>query len=313
MNKKNEINPVVSVRLMVFNNSDFIREALDSVLMQKLNVPFEIVIGDDFSTDGTLEILEEYQNKYPDIINLLKRSKGDNYHQKRKNGNHLVNFKDILENCKGKYIALLDGDDYWDDPLKLQKQIDFLETHSEYTICFHKVLELDEINGKPKRIFPNEDYNTVYTISDYIENNLTATCSLFFRKDAVFPLPSWFLLLPFADLAIVLIAMKNSNGKGMLLNECMGVYRLHSGGIHGSLHKNNKSLIKAYKQHVKFTELIANNLLIESQYQKNLAFKKLNTFKILRKLSWRENFLISYFKFGIFELIQKVKLKLLYK
>ncbi len=118
---------------MTYNQAPFIAEAIESCLMQKTDFGFEIIIGDDFSTDGTKEICEEYAIKYPEKIKLLARRIGDEYWQKRQKLGRLYNFVDIIENCNGKYIALLDGDDYWIDPLKLQKQVDFLEENNN---CF---------------------------------------------------------------------------------------------------------------------------------------------------------------------------------
>src|SRR5690606_15395238 len=120
------INYTVSVRLMTFNHAPFIREAIESILMQKTNFFVEVVVGDDFSTDSTLDILKQYESTENIHIKILERRIGDQYWQKRQRHGRFYNFYSILENCNGKYIALLDGDDYWTDPLKLQKQIDFL-------------------------------------------------------------------------------------------------------------------------------------------------------------------------------------------
>src|SRR5690606_33947270 len=125
------INYTVSVRLMTFNHAPFIREAIESILMQKTNFFVEVVVGDDFSTDSTLDILKQYESTDNIHIKILNRKKGDEYWFKRQERGRSYNFQNILENCTGKYVALLDGDDYWIDPLKLQKQVDFLEENPD--------------------------------------------------------------------------------------------------------------------------------------------------------------------------------------
>ncbi len=123
---------LVSVRLMTFNHVQYIANAIDSVLMQKTKFYIELVIGDDFSTDGTSEIIRRYRSTSNVDVKVLERKIGDQYWKNRKEKGRLYNFINIINNCNGKYIAFLDGDDYWTDPYKLQKQVDFLEQNSEY-------------------------------------------------------------------------------------------------------------------------------------------------------------------------------------
>ncbi len=123
---------LISVRLMTYNHVNYIAKAIESVLMQKTNFNVELVIGDDFSTDGTMDILEKYQSTPNVDIKILNRKIGDKYWTMRQEKGRLYNYVNIIDNCIGKYIALLDGDDYWIDPNKLQIQIDFLENNPEY-------------------------------------------------------------------------------------------------------------------------------------------------------------------------------------
>ena len=109
---------MISVGVMGYNQESFVREAMDSILAQQCSYPFEIVIGDDASTDNTRAILEEYQQKHPDIIRLLPKAP---------NKGVLKNYASVIKACTGKYIAFCHCDDYWHDPLKLQKQVDFLK------------------------------------------------------------------------------------------------------------------------------------------------------------------------------------------
>ncbi|MEZ4781129.1 MAG: glycosyltransferase [Flavobacteriaceae bacterium] len=119
-------NPLVSVVVGVYNHERFIKLCLNGILMQKTDFKYEIILGEDASTDGTREICKEYAKRFPDKIKLFLRSRKDVIYI---NGNATgrYNFIENLKACQGKYIALCDGDDYWTDPLKLQKQVDFLK------------------------------------------------------------------------------------------------------------------------------------------------------------------------------------------
>ena len=124
---------MVTVRCVTYNQVNYIRKCLEGIVMQKTNFPFEAIVHDDASTDGTTEVVREFAEKYPEIIKPLYETEN----QWSKNNGAIAKVMD--ENTRGKYIAPCDGDDYWTDPLKLQKQVDFLESHDDYTLihtCF---------------------------------------------------------------------------------------------------------------------------------------------------------------------------------
>ncbi len=129
--KKNIQKPMVQIVCVTYNQKDYIKEALDSFLMQKTNFKFEVLVGDDCSTDGTTEIVAEYAKKYPDIIKHIHR---------QPNMGCLANFMDLCESVTAKYAAFCDGDDYWTDENKLQKQFDFMEKNEDVNICAHRIL-----------------------------------------------------------------------------------------------------------------------------------------------------------------------------
>ncbi len=131
--------PLVSVRMIAWNNEKYIREAIESVLYQKVNFEYEILIADDASTDNTPKILAEYQERYPELITVFYRETNVGIQR---------NTDKLTCKCRGKYIAVLEGDDYWCDDTKLQRQIDYLETHSKVTATAHNVLCVDA-DGKP--------------------------------------------------------------------------------------------------------------------------------------------------------------------
>src|SRR5262245_28919719 len=130
--------PLVSISCMTYNHAAFIRTCLDHLLVQKTNFPFEIMIHDDASTDGTREIIEEYVSKYPEIIFPFYQK--ENQYSKGVRG---LSSRYNYPRCRGKYVAICEGDDYWTDPYKLQKQVDFLESHEDYVMAYHDFRALD--------------------------------------------------------------------------------------------------------------------------------------------------------------------------
>jgi glycosyltransferase involved in cell wall biosynthesis len=148
--------PVVSVFNWVYNHKEFIRESIESILMQKTTFPVEIIIHDDASSDGTKEIILEYQNKHPQLFrNIL--------HEKNQWSQGKSVMTPLLEKPKGKYISLTHGDDYWTDPLKLQKQVDFLESNTEYIMLSHDIIAVNEKNVR----LPE------YELHDYHKNDIS--------------------------------------------------------------------------------------------------------------------------------------------
>lgn len=171
-----ERNNIVAVFCMTFNQAAFIRQTIEGFLMQQTNFPFIVVLHDDASTDGTIEIIKEYQTKYPDIIKPIFEE--SNLYSKV--GYQGV-FKVIVPQLNAKYVAICDGDDYWIDPLKLQKQVDFLESHPDYSMCFHKALEHYEDGNIEDRTFADvedRDYNGV----EINDNWICASSSVVLRR-----------------------------------------------------------------------------------------------------------------------------------
>lgn len=132
---------LVSVCCITYNHAPYIRQCLDGFIMQKTNFKFEILIHDDASTDGTADIIREYEAKYPNILKPIYQT--ENQYSKGKNISATYNWPRAV----GKYVAMCEGDDYWTDPLKLQKQVDFMEAHLECAVCFHPVMVHDQRTG----------------------------------------------------------------------------------------------------------------------------------------------------------------------
>ena len=215
----------VSVAMITYNHERFIVQALESVFMQETDFLVELVIGEDCSTDGTRAIVCEYADRYPGRIRLLLPER---------NQGMIANYIATLNACRGQYIAFLEGDDYWTDPRKLQKQVDYLENHPDYSTCFHRAVCLDQINGEntghilgPRIIQPS------YSTDDLLRyGNFAPTASLVFRKSFLPQLPEWFPQCPIGDFPLqVLLSQKGPMG---FIDETMSLYRLHCGGLWSS-------------------------------------------------------------------------------
>jgi glycosyltransferase involved in cell wall biosynthesis len=210
----------VSVALWTYNHEQFIAQAIESVLMQQTDFEYELIIGEDCSTDGTRAIVVEYFRKYPERIRPL-------LHEHNVGG--AANSIAVLNSCRGQYIALLDGDDYLTDPLKLQKQVEFLEVHPECSMCFHDVIVMSEDQQRESHRFCSPGQKQFSTLEDLLEKNFIPTCSVVYRSGLVNKLPPWYYELSLGDWPLhVLHAQTGPIG---YLDQTMGVYRLHRGGL----------------------------------------------------------------------------------
>lgn len=214
--------PKVSVLLITYNHEHYIAQAIDSILMQRTSFPFEVVIGEDCSTDGTREIVCGYQARYPEIVRALLPEA---------NQGPFKNVAAGLAACRGQYIASLEGDDYWTDPEKLQLQVDFLDRHPECSICFHPACMVDVAGRYPPTVVPQEPrhFKEILTIAELVETNFIPTCSAVWRRGLFDGLPHWVEEVGMSDWPINILNAKH--GHIGLVNRCMGVYRLHDGGI----------------------------------------------------------------------------------
>lgn len=215
--------PLVSVCVTTFQHREYIRDCLEGILMQKTKFPFEILLGEDESTDGTREICIDYASRFPDKIRLFLRSRNDViYINGRPTGRY--NFSMSLKACKGKYIALCEGDDYWTDPLKLQKQVDFLEMNPDFSICFHPVRFRWQDDPEKKAISKIE--KSFFDVKDIINSNFISTVSCMFRNRLPTEFPNWFYKLQAGDWGLHI--MNALHGKIFCLDEVMAVYRINS-------------------------------------------------------------------------------------
>ncbi len=239
--------PFVSVWVITYNHAGYIEQCLDSILAQKTSYSFEICLGEDESSDGTREICERYADKYPDIIRLFLRDRKDPARTGCA-GVWQFNFIETFKACRGRYVAMCDGDDYWSDPYKLQKQVDFLELHPECSGCFHKVGMVDAVG---RQLSPDMGYpplrQSSYSLDYLLRNsNFSPMFSVVFRNHTQVA-PEWIKSALFGDM--IVHAANLLRGDYGFIDEVMGFYRIHSGGLaSGTSRLNNvKATLEVYQ------------------------------------------------------------------
>jgi len=213
------IDRLLSVCLITYNHEKYIRQAIDGILMQKVNFPWELIIADDCSTDGTTDIVKEYKKQYPNFIHLILQEK---------NVGPAKNWIDLITTPKSKYIAYFEGDDYWTDPLKLQKQVDFLEGNPDFAICYHNVEERFEDDETQSFLYVPIGQPLISDIYDLAIRNFIPTCAVLFRNNLRNGLPSWIAATKIGDWPLHIY--NAGYGKIKYLPKVMGVHRNHTGG-----------------------------------------------------------------------------------
>jgi glycosyltransferase involved in cell wall biosynthesis len=215
----------VSVLLTSFEHERYIAQALDGVLAQR-GVDFELLVGDDASTDGTRAVIAEYARAHPGVIRTLlpQRNLG--------NGGKAI-FSDLIELARGDYLAVLDGDDYWTAPDKLLRQVAYLDEHPECSMCFHDVLCVYEDGARADEPYNGPDQPAEVDVATLLDRCVVASCSPLFRRETISPLPPWYFQLPWGDWSLYFIAA--GHGALRYLPDVMGVYRIHSAGMYSAL------------------------------------------------------------------------------
>ncbi|WP_298718252.1 glycosyltransferase [uncultured Oceanisphaera sp.] len=224
-NWKGDINkPIVSICCITYNHKDYVGQAISSFLMQKTEFPFEVLIHDDASIDGAIDVIRMYAEKYPKIIRLIVQE--ENQYSK---GVRLIAPRFLFPISKGKYIALCEGDDFWTDCNKLQKQYSFLENNLEYQMHTHLVDILDSTcNKKAKSKYSKVRFGT-HDFKSVLKNQFIPTLSIFCRNEFVDFLDYFDGPIRSGDKAIALF--NASKGLCFFSDEAMGVYREHDGGV----------------------------------------------------------------------------------
>ncbi|MCX7726200.1 MAG: glycosyltransferase [Chitinispirillaceae bacterium] len=304
----------VSVVMITFNHEAYISKAIESVLEQQGNFEVELTIGEDCSTDNTRNIIMDYVHKYPKKIKTL-------FHPI--NVGPQENFICTYNIVDGDYIAILEGDDYWIDPFKLSKQIEFLEKHPEVSFTFHNVYNLYQNNGRKEMCYPPNSIDCFYTISRLLEGNFIPTCSVVYRRKNVPIIPEWFKTLPMCDWPLhILHAEKGSFG---YIDEVMGVYRITETSLWAersleyrlekSIHAAiaiDKFLNYKYTSQLKKTIIRWYNELIDISYKERDPLKAfeyvLKSLEYVNEIIYHTNYVGKYlalFFENIIEFIQK--------
>ncbi len=295
----------ISVIIPTYNHEKFIAQAIEGALMQKTNFDYEILIGEDDSSDDTRKICKQYAKKYPDKIRLfLNNRKNVIYIDGHPTGRW--NFINLLKNAKGKYIALCEGDDYWTDPHKLQKQVNFLEQNAKFVICHHNVKIIYE-NSKKKSRLSNTNQKEISTIEDLFKKNFIYTASCCFRNGLIKKFPLWYIDVMPGDWPLFILLAQYGNIK--YINETMAVYRMHSGGIWAF----RPEKIKLLSVITMFNKI---NEHLNFKYNKLIKLRLSNYYYSLSKKYWKKGKRLSiklYFKsFTVspFTFLKRIFLKL---
>lgn len=266
--------PVVSICCITYNHEQYISEAINSFLMQETDFPFEVVIGEDCSTDNTRKIVEKYKEMYPNIIKLIVSEN---------NVGMQANGQRTMEACIGEYMALCEGDDYWTDKNKLQIQKDFLESNPEYIICYTDVEAFNEngiiqdyIGGATKDLTADElkKATPINTLTTMYRNIMKDKFSAEFKASKYGDLFIWSIL--------------GYYGKGKYLPQIKPArYRVHSGGVHSGtsqIDKYDNTLI-TYALLLSYHKKLGSSHIVEYFRQEILWLLLRNNFK---------NFLVSF-------------------
>ena len=284
------MNPLVSVCIFTYNHENLIVKCIESALMQKTNFEFEIVIGEDYSKDNTRKICLEYANSFPNKVKVLDRGK---------NIGMCENIFGSLQECRGKYIALLDGDDYWIDPLKLQKQFDFLEKENDINLVFHQSIRINELNNLVD-LFVKE-IKIKYKFADIIDNWLMATGSMFFRSEEMV-YPDFVYHSHNFDLTIQLLVNRNGNDVGYI-NDTMSVYRINTGSNTNNPAYDSintwKRLKILFNDFNKYTNLKYNNQIINKIYYYDKLICEYNQFNFKNSVKSVVKKIFSFFGFTL--------------
>jgi len=223
---------MVSICMITYNHENYLKQAIEAILNQKTTFDFELIVANDNSPDNTSNLVN-------DIIKNHEKGNLIHFLDNSKNIGIMPNFINALQNCKGKYIALCEGDDYWTDENKLQKQVSFLESNPDYVITFHKTLV--EIEGKLTEDFITKEPKETSTIIDLANGNYIHTCTVMYRNSLFPKFPKYFYKSPIGD---YFLHMLNSQyGKIYYMKDVMAVYRVHNSSYWSSKKQEERTEI----------------------------------------------------------------------
>lgn len=268
---------MVTIRCITYNHEPYIRQCLEGFVMQKTNFRFEAIVHDDASTDGTADIIREYAEKYPDIIKPIYETEN----QYSKQDGSLRRIMDA--HTHGKYVAVCEGDDYWIDPLKLQKQVDFLEENPEYGMCFHNAF-VYYVQQQKTKLFNHFVDDCDLSMHDAIHHWYVPTASILVKKEFYY-FPKWLARIYCGDYPLIIYACHM--GKIRCLHDIMSVYRINTVGTSFSAQIRQKiiftseqkiSLLKSFDEgtQLKYHAVIESKI---EEFQREIKFQKIKNSK----------------------------------
>jgi glycosyltransferase involved in cell wall biosynthesis len=218
--------PRVDVLMPTYNHARYVAQAIESVLAQEAGFAYRLVVADDCSTDGTQDIIRSYAARHPDAITAVFAPKHIGIISEER-----LSFK-VLEQCHAEFVALLEGDDYWADPRKLQKQVAFLDRRPDCAIVFHDALTVFEDGSQePRRMCP-PGLKEISTLETILRGNFIPTCSVLFRRGLFGEIPRWMYTLLMGDWPLHILNAEH--GDIGYIDETMAVYRVHGRGLWSS-------------------------------------------------------------------------------
>jgi len=284
--------PLVSVCMITYNHEDFIEEAILGIINQKTSFPFELVISDDASTDRTNEKILEVTKDLPEHITLK-------YFHQNPNLGMYPNFEFVLNQAEGKYIAICEGDDYWVDTEKLQKQVDFLEQNTNYNLVTAYVRQYSERDRK--FVEPQNLESFAFTYKEMLIKNHCATCTTMIRNFISKENPLTLIPNLGGDFQLWMRAL-GKKGKGMKMDQVLAVYRRHENSATGERNKKLKSytfIENMVKEKIRIAE--SWNAYFDNDATAELLKQKTIMYKSLAKVSLKRNkfskFYVYYFRY----------------
>lgn len=239
--------PLVSVFMVTYNHEQYIRDAVEGVVSQQCLFPIELVIGEDVSTDRTGTIVQDYQKRYPGLIRIITADR---------NVGRLANSARCIAECRGKYIAYCEGDDYWDDAEKLNLQLGILESNPDIMLTCHAVRRVDAISGRVTDIAASASKSRLLTTKEIIlgDGDFIPTCSILVRQSVLGNKPDWWVNSPVGDYPLVLRA--SQLGRVAYQNRVMGSYRINVPGSWTVNHREKSTLNEQYAHALKIKAIM---------------------------------------------------------
>lgn len=250
----------LSVFVVTYNQEQYIAQCLSGIMSQVVDFDYEVIVGDDCSSDGTAGICDAFATQYPNIRV---------FHHPQNLG-HVKNWEFVLNHCTGEYVAMVEGDDYWTDPHKLQRQVDFLDAHQDYVLSFHRVdLVYDDVNHPEEHLFEHLEERE-YSAKEIYETWSVLTSSVVFRNNVgkvSFPKNVFF-----SDIYLFLVLLEH--GRAWCHSLCAVAYRRHAGNQSSS--QSIQLAEKLYKQYgvmeKRFPELFSISHKNKQEYLHELAY-----------------------------------------